>query len=195
MMILFLAIVGDAACLRFGPAPSMLANGRTTKKPPAKLGGRGFGAAPPTSGKLLDEPRYMALYEWLRSSPLTNLKKVGIAEFEGGLRGVMALQDIMAGEEIVAIPATLAIDLGADGGAVRAARSSARVPLAVCAAAAAAAAAAAPRAGHAEPERGRRRGRASRLARGLNAARLCHHGVGCAAFCARAAAARPPARA
>jgi len=115
VILLFLALVGDAACLRLGPAPSMLANGRMTKKPPAKLGGRGFGAAPPTSGKLLDEPRYTALYEWLRSSPLTNLKKVGIAEFEGGLRGVMALQDIMAGEEIVAIPATLAIDLGADG--------------------------------------------------------------------------------
>ena len=80
-----------------------------------KISTRGFGSAPKSAGaKLLDEPKYAALYEWLNTSPLTNLKKVAVGEFDGGLRGVMALQDIAPGEEIVAIPATLAIDLGTD---------------------------------------------------------------------------------
>jgi hypothetical protein len=79
---------------------------------PTKISPRGFGATSTKGGgRLLEEPKYTALYEWLNTSPLTNLKKVGVADF-GGLRGVMALQDISPGEEIVAIPATFAVDLG-----------------------------------------------------------------------------------
>jgi hypothetical protein len=93
----------------------------TKRKPTKKKGGttkistKGFGAkAAPAGGALLDEAKYADLYAWLSTSSLTNLKKVAVADF-GGLRGVMALQDIGAGEEIVAIPATLAVDVGADG--------------------------------------------------------------------------------
>lgn len=82
---------------------------------PTKISPKGFGArvATPAGGRLLSEPKYEALYEWLRTNPLTNLRKVGIADFNG-LRGVMALQDIDKGEEIVGIPATMAVDLGSD---------------------------------------------------------------------------------
>jgi len=116
----FAAPLSCAACVRLAAPPRMLAKSRSAKKPAAKRGGptkispRGFGAKP-TGAKLLDDPQYTALYDWLNTSPLTNLRKVGIAEFDGGLRGVMALQDIAPGEEIVAIPATLAVDLGPDG--------------------------------------------------------------------------------
>ena len=80
-----------------------------------KISPKGFGArvATPAGGKLLSESKYEALYEWLRTNPLTNLRKVAVAEF-GGLRGVMALQDIGVGEEIVGIPATMAVDIGSD---------------------------------------------------------------------------------
>ena len=96
---------------------------KTKRKSAAKKGGarankissKGFGARTVRGGgQLLDEPKYAALYAWLAASPLTVLHKVAVADF-GGLRGVMALQDIGAGEEIVAIPATMAVDVGADG--------------------------------------------------------------------------------
>jgi len=82
---------------------------------PTKISPKGFGSrvTTPAGGRLLSEPKYEALYEWLRTSPLTNLNKVAVADF-GGLRGVMALQDIGKGEEIVGIPATFAVDLGGD---------------------------------------------------------------------------------
>ena len=51
----------------------------------------------------------------LGTSVETSLHKVAGADFDG-LRGVMALQDIDKGEEIVAIPATFAVDLGAERG-------------------------------------------------------------------------------
>ena len=93
-----------------------------TKRKPGKKGAtnkistKGFGArvATKNGGRLLDEPKYTALYAWLNSSPETKLDKVAVADFDG-LRGVMALRDIDKGEEIVAIPATFAVDLGADG--------------------------------------------------------------------------------
>ena len=99
-------------------AVGMLAKSKSRKPAkkagPTKISTRGFGSAAPKPGtKLLDEPVYKDLYEWLNTSPLTNLRKVGVAEFDG-LRGVMALQDIAAGEEIVAIPATFAVDLGTE---------------------------------------------------------------------------------
>ena len=87
------------------------------KKPPAKrsapskIAPRGFGAKKIDSGTLLSEPAYESMYEWLRASPKTVLHKVAVADFDG-LRGVMALQDIEAGEDIVSIPAEFAIDLG-----------------------------------------------------------------------------------
>ena len=99
-------------------AVSMLAKTKRKqgkKRPvPNKIGAKGFGAGPAGGGKLLDEAQYGALYAWLGTSALTNLRKVAVADFDG-LRGVMALQDIGKGEEIVAIPATFAVDLGADG--------------------------------------------------------------------------------
>ena len=96
----------------------MAAKKKAAKKPkkaPTKISPKGFGArvATPAGGRLLNEPRYEALYEWLRTNPLTNLRKVAVADFDG-LRGVMALQDIDKGEEIVGIPATMAVDLGSD---------------------------------------------------------------------------------
>ena len=88
--------------------------GGKKKPPPMKISAKGFGSiTTPAGGRLLSEPKYEALYEWLRASPLTNLRKVAVADF-GGLRGVMALQDIDKGEEIVGIPATFAVDLGGD---------------------------------------------------------------------------------
>lgn len=114
-----LALARPAVVAR-GATASMLAKA-TKRKPTKKKGGttkistKGFGAkAAPAGGALLDEAKYADLYAWLSTSSLTNLKKVAVADF-GGLRGVMALQDIGAGEEIVAIPATLAVDVGADG--------------------------------------------------------------------------------
>jgi hypothetical protein len=94
---------------------SKVRKGKSKANPPTtRLGGRGFGATvPPRGGKLLQDARYEALYDWLRSSPHTNVKKVGIGEFDG-LRGVMALQDIASGEEIVGIPATFAVNLGTE---------------------------------------------------------------------------------
>ena len=96
----------------------MLAKSRSRKPAkravPTKLSPRGFGATASRAtgaGRLLQDPAYDALYELLRSSPQTNINKVAVADFDG-LRGVMALQDIAVGEEIVSIPAELAIDLG-----------------------------------------------------------------------------------
>ena len=113
-----LAHTGSARCR--GGAPALLATKKKKKKAsaarPNKISTRGFGgrgAAAQAGAVLLEEPRYEALYAWLRSSPSTNLHKVGVADF-GGLRGVMALQDIAAGEEIVGIPASFAVDLGAE---------------------------------------------------------------------------------
>eukprot|EP00966_Prymnesium_polylepis_P167050 3861729-Prymnesium_polylepis.1 len=97
------------------PALCMLATKR--KKPPAKrsapskIAPRGFGAKAIDPGTLLSEPAYESMYEWLRASPKTVLHKVAVADFDG-LRGVMAVQDIDAGEDIVSIPAEFAIDLG-----------------------------------------------------------------------------------
>jgi hypothetical protein len=89
--------------------------GSKSRSVPSKISPRGFGStrAAPGMGRLLSEPVYDRLYEWLRESPQTNLRKVAVADFDG-LRGVMALQPISAGEEIVSIPADLAIDLGSE---------------------------------------------------------------------------------
>lgn len=90
---------------------------KAAKKPAAKIGGKGFGAkiaAPVGSGRLLEDSTYDELYAWLKSSSQTSLDKVAVADFDG-LRGVMARQDIAPGEEIIAIPAPFAVDLGADG--------------------------------------------------------------------------------
>ena len=87
---------------------------KATKGGSVKISTKGFGAAPKHAGKLLDDLKYTALYAWLGTSAETSLHKVAVADFDG-LRGVMALQDIDKGEEIVAIPATFAVDLGADG--------------------------------------------------------------------------------
>ena len=105
-------------CGRHG-ATLMKQTTRKKSKPkaarPTKISTKGFGARPTGagSGKVLEDPEYESLYEWLRSSPLTNLRKVGVGDF-GGLRGVMALQDIGTGEEIVSIPAEFAVDLGVE---------------------------------------------------------------------------------
>jgi len=108
---------GRAGRAQSRSAVSMLA--KTKRKqlkrgPPNKIDAKGFGARPAMGGRLLEEAQYGALYAWLGTSPLTNLRKVAVADFDG-LRGVMAMQDIGKGEEIVAIPATFAVDLGADG--------------------------------------------------------------------------------
>ena len=112
---------GDAIRMMAGAKAGRRGGGAAKGKkvaPAAKLGGKGFGSALAAKkgaggGVLLTEPRYEALYEWLRTSPETNLKKVGVGEFDG-LRGVMALQDIAAGEEIVGIPAAFAVNLGTE---------------------------------------------------------------------------------
>ena len=112
---------GDAIRMMAGTKAGRRGGGAAKGKkvaPAAKLGGKGFGSALAAKkgaggGVLLTEPRYEALYEWLRTSPETNLKKVGVGEFDG-LRGVMALQDIAAGEEIVGIPAAFAVNLGTE---------------------------------------------------------------------------------
>jgi len=86
------------------------------KAVPSKISVRGFGShtrQAPGAGRLLSEPAYDRLYEWLRSSSHTNLRKVAVADFDG-LRGVMALQPIAKGEEIVSIPAEFAVDLGSE---------------------------------------------------------------------------------
>ncbi len=73
---------------------------------------RGFGAAAlPAARRLDEEPEYADLVSWMNASPETNLRKVGVGDFDG-LRGVMALEDIRKGEDIVSIPAYLAVDLG-----------------------------------------------------------------------------------
>ena len=123
-MMTTLALVLLLSTLPNGAGFAAKAGRRGAKKPAAasskaKIGGKGFGSALAAKsagggGKLLSEPRYEALYDWLRSSPETNLGKVAVGEFDG-LRGVMALQDIGAGEEIVGIPATFAVNLGTDG--------------------------------------------------------------------------------
>ena len=72
-------------------------------------------------GQRLDSPLYRDLRAWMTDRTLppefcareTRLHKVAPADFDG-LRGVMALEDIAAGEEIVAIPARFALDLGTD---------------------------------------------------------------------------------
>lgn len=85
--------------------------GSSRRAAPRKISPKGFGAKPKGSGKLLSEPEYETMCEWLCTSSMTSLHKVGVADFDG-LRGVMALQDIAVGEEIVAIPAQFAVDLG-----------------------------------------------------------------------------------
>ena len=62
-------------------------------------------------GRRLDSPIYSDLTTWLSSARQTDLAKVAAADF-GGLRGVMALEDIAPGEEILTIPAQFALDLG-----------------------------------------------------------------------------------
>ena len=70
-------------------------------------------------GRRLDSPIYRDLRGWMTDTTLapefcareTRLHKVAPADFDG-LRGVMALEDIAPGEEIVAIPARFALDLG-----------------------------------------------------------------------------------
>ena len=119
LLVLGLLLV-EVSGLRLAAPQMNKAKARSKPKKSSKRGAatkittRGFGAVP-AGGRLLDDSKYELLYEWLKRSPLTNIRKVAVAEFEGGLRGVMALQDIASGEEIVAIPATLAVDLGADG--------------------------------------------------------------------------------
>ena len=74
---------------------------------------RGFGKPPPKPGEvgvLLEDPAYAELNEQLTAAG-ANLKRVAIADF-GGLRGVMALEDLAKGDEIVSIPGPCAVNLG-----------------------------------------------------------------------------------
>jgi len=64
-------------------------------------------------GAALINPAYEELTAWLTAEG-ANLASVAIADFDG-LRGVMATRSIAPGEEIVAIPATCAVDLGVQG--------------------------------------------------------------------------------
>jgi hypothetical protein len=106
---------------RLGRAPlAMLATKRKASKPGS--GGRAgskstqakVSEAPPSPpGSVLPDPDYERLTSWLTSEG-ANLANVAIADF-GGLRGVMATHSIAAGEEIVAIPASCAVDLGVQG--------------------------------------------------------------------------------
>mmetsp|Transcript_29906 Transcript_29906/g.63019 ORF Transcript_29906/g.63019 Transcript_29906/m.63019 type:complete len:427 (-) Transcript_29906:295-1575(-) len=87
---------------------------------PTKISAKGFGSAvvrakakPGEVGTLLTDPAYEALRSWL-SAEGASLDKVGIADFDG-LRGVIAMQNIQAGEEIISIPANCALDLGTQG--------------------------------------------------------------------------------
>ena len=76
-------------------------------------------AACALQGRRLDSPVIRDLCAWMTNPELapefcareTRLHKVAVADFDG-LRGVMALEDIAPGEEIVAIPARFALDLG-----------------------------------------------------------------------------------
>mmetsp|Transcript_55908 Transcript_55908/g.128403 ORF Transcript_55908/g.128403 Transcript_55908/m.128403 type:complete len:393 (-) Transcript_55908:288-1466(-) len=106
------------------PAAQMLAkkakvsSKRKGKPPmPSKISLKGFGAVVPKIdgevGTLLTDAAYERLREWLVSEG-ANLARVGIADFSG-LRGVIALQEIKEGEEIVSIPAKCAVDLGVQG--------------------------------------------------------------------------------
>ena len=78
----------------------MMASKRSKAKPkrkaPTKISTKGFGAAAAKAngaemGSLLQDSVYRDLYDWLSTSPKTNLRKVAVADFDG-LRGVMALQ-------------------------------------------------------------------------------------------------------
>eukprot|EP00967_Tisochrysis_lutea_P008327 scaffold9953_cov32-Tisochrysis_lutea.AAC.5 len=68
---------------------------------------------PSPPGTALTEPVYERLTDWLISEG-ANLANVAIADF-GGLRGVMATRSIAPGEEVIAIPASCALDLGVQG--------------------------------------------------------------------------------
>ena len=71
-------------------------------------------SAPPSPlGVALVDPAYESLRGWLEAEG-AKLGAVAIADF-GGLRGLMATRRIDAGEEIVAVPARCAVDLGAQG--------------------------------------------------------------------------------
>lgn len=104
--------------LLVGRAPlAMLATKRTASK--SGNGGRAGGKAkvseapPSPPGTALTDAAYERFTTWLTSEG-ANLANVAIADF-GGLRGVMATRTIAAGEEIVAIPASCAVDLGMQG--------------------------------------------------------------------------------
>jgi hypothetical protein len=93
----------------------LLAAGGKQKKAKAKSAGKGFGA--PAAGAAAAAPPqplagYESFYAWLDAAGTT--RRVAIANF-GGLRGVMASEDIAEGEPIISVPSALAIDLGVEG--------------------------------------------------------------------------------
>jgi len=112
-----------AAPARRLPNACMLAKqrkaGAKRKGGPTKISTKGFGAALVPAprgvapGKILTDPAYDALSEWLTAQG-ANLQRVAIADF-GGLRGVMATQELAAGDEIISIPGKCAVDLGSQG--------------------------------------------------------------------------------
>lgn len=86
------------------------------KKIVEKISLKGFGSTivkKGDSGELLRDSRTEDLFLWL-SQKGADLKRIALADF-GGLRGVMALQDIAKGQNIIEIPSQLALDLGEEG--------------------------------------------------------------------------------
>ncbi|KAG5179118.1 hypothetical protein JKP88DRAFT_350092 [Tribonema minus] len=103
----------------------MAAKKPAKKQAATKISLRGFGgtAAKPSKeaaaagsagdGTLIRDASTLALYQWLDSAGV-DMRKIAIADF-GGLRGVMALEDIKKGQCIIEVPAKSAIDLGDEG--------------------------------------------------------------------------------
>ncbi len=87
----------------------MLARARKKGPPPRGFGAPKQGASGPT-GAPLDDTEYAELRQWLRGRG-ARLGKVAIADFDG-LRGVIAVEQLEKGDEIISIPAEAAVDLG-----------------------------------------------------------------------------------
>ncbi|KAL1530852.1 hypothetical protein AB1Y20_001746 [Prymnesium parvum] len=108
-------IAASAAAIHLPCAPRASRCTMAAKRkrpPPPRPPPKGFGTHRAHGGSRLLHADYDALCAWLAASPSASLDRVAIGEF-GGMRGVMAVRDIAAGEEIVSIPAHLAVDLGA----------------------------------------------------------------------------------
>lgn len=114
-------LFGLSRCVAAGAASPALARASAVRahvqlaaKRASKPAGKGFGVPAGTAIGAAAEllKGYEALYAWLDAGGAS--RRVAIADF-AGLRGVMATEAIRQGEAIIAVPSTLALDLGVDG--------------------------------------------------------------------------------